>query len=222
MNFVVKGFSPVAASEAGKNLAIVPRESLQDDLNPQGLPSADNDQLKRKRRFRMRDPFLAAPLIVTKATQPIANALNLQTLPLHVHEIVLAFSFYQSINLLVSPAISTWLFPNVYHHLPKRTRINWDVHFVSLVQSSLITLLALWVIRTDQERRDMDWTGRVWGYTGATGMIQGFSAGYFLWDLMMSTRHVSVLGWGSLAHAVSALIVSTLGFVSFQSSPSYR
>lgn len=35
---------------------------------------------------------------------------------------------------------------------------------------------------------------RVWGYTGATGMIQGFAAGYFLWDVMMSTLHVDVLG----------------------------
>ncbi|KAI9870463.1 MAG: hypothetical protein M1830_004223, partial [Pleopsidium flavum] len=154
----------------------------------------------------MRDPFLPAPLVVTKAAQPVADALNLKTLPLHIHEIVLAFSFYQSINSLMSPTISNWLFPNVYRHLPRRTRINWDVHFVSLVQSLLITFLALWVIRTDQERRNMDWRGRVWAYNGATGMVQAFSAGYFLWDLMVSTKYVSVLGWGSLAHAVSALM----------------
>lgn len=163
----------------------------------------------------MRDPFAAPPLFLIEATQPVADALGLGTLPLHIHEIVFAFSFYQFVNVLLSPAISIWLFPNVYPQFSKRTRLNWDVHFVSMIQSLLITTLALWVIYADQERKDMGWKERVWGYTGATGMIQAFAAGYFLWDLMMSSLHVSVLGWGSLAHAISALIVSTLGFVSF-------
>lgn len=60
----------------------------------------------------------------------------------------------------------------------------------------------------------MDWRGRVWGYTGAGGMIQGFAAGYFLWDLCVSAVHVSIFGWGMLAHAIAALIVFSLGFVS--------
>jgi hypothetical protein len=45
-------------------------------------------------------------------------------------------------------------------------------------------------------------------------MVQGFAAGYFLWDLGVSVRHVDVLGLGSLAHAISALLVTGLGFVS--------
>lgn len=54
---------------------------------------------------------------------------------------------------------------------------------------------------------------RVWGYTGATGMVQGFSAGYFLWDLVMCAKYLDVQGLGSLMHAASALAVSLLGFV---------
>ena len=54
---------------------------------------------------------------------------------------------------------------------------------------------------------------RVWGYTGATGMVQGFSAGYFLWDLVMSAKDMDVHGVGSFMHAASALAVSMLGFV---------
>ena len=54
---------------------------------------------------------------------------------------------------------------------------------------------------------------RVWGYTGASGMVQGLSAGYFLWDLIESARNVDVHVPGSLAHAASALAVSMLGFV---------
>lgn len=57
---------------------------------------------------------------------------------------------------------------------------------------------------------------RVWGYTGASGMVQGFSAGYFLWDLMTGVMDVDIHGWGVVAHATSALAVSGLGFVGFQ------
>ncbi len=60
----------------------------------------------------------------------------------------------------------------------------------------------------------MGWRERVWGYTGATGMVQGFAAGYFLWDLLASIKHVDIHGWGALAHAGSALVISSLGFVS--------
>ena len=55
---------------------------------------------------------------------------------------------------------------------------------------------------------------RVWGYTGASGMVQGFAAGYFLWDLVTSAGNMDVHGPGALMHAVSALAVSMLGFVS--------
>ena len=81
------------------------------------------------------------------------------------------------------------------------------------MQSLLINVLAIWVILTDEERKNMDWAGRVWGYTGGGGMIQGFAAGYFLWDLCVSLAHVDVFGWGLLAHAISALVVFSLGFV---------
>ncbi len=68
----------------------------------------------------------------------------------------------------------------------------------------------------------MNWRGRVWGYTGAGGMIQGFAAGYFLWDLMVSSMNVGVFGWGLLAHAVSALVVFSFGFVSRLSPTTLR
>lgn len=61
----------------------------------------------------------------------------------------------------------------------------------------------------------MEWEGRVWGYTGAGGMIQGFAAGYFLWDLGVCLLHIDIFGWGLLAHAIAALTVFMLGFVSF-------
>lgn len=60
----------------------------------------------------------------------------------------------------------------------------------------------------------MDWAGRIWGYTGAMGLVQALAGGYFVWDLIASIVHFNELGPGSLAHAVSALLVTSLGFVS--------
>lgn len=59
----------------------------------------------------------------------------------------------------------------------------------------------------------MDWRERIWGYTGAAGMIQGMAAAYFLWDLMVTVQNVRLFGWGMLAHAIAALIVFSFGFV---------
>ena len=73
----------------------------------------------------------------------------------------------------------------------------------------------MFVIWNDEDRSETDWAGRIWGYNGAGGVVQGLAAGYFLWDLVASILHLNVLGWGSLAHAVSALLVTSLGFASF-------
>lgn len=167
----------------------------------------------------MHDPFpLAPPSFLTQATQPFAKYLSLPTLPLHIHELLFAALTYHLTCSRLSPYLSTRLFPTIYPSLSPRTRLNWDVHVVSLVQSVFINAAALWVMWRDEERRGMSWEERVWGYTGADGMIQGFAAGYFLWDLVVCAGNVGIFGWGLLAHAVAALMVFSLGFVSIPKS----
>ena len=56
---------------------------------------------------------------------------------------------------------------------------------------------------------------RVFGYTGASGLIQGLACGYFVWDLIVSTRYIKIFGIGIWAHAITALCVFSFGFVSF-------
>ncbi|KAK0516302.1 hypothetical protein JMJ35_000905 [Cladonia borealis] len=162
----------------------------------------------------MRDP-LPAPLLLTKSTIPLANALSLRTLPLHTHEILPSFALYNILHIYIAPTISTQLFPQTYPSLPPTTKENWNIHLVSLLQSTFISTLALSVMYLDKERRRMGPVQRVWGYTGATGMVQGFSAGYFFWDLGVCMADVGVHGWGALTHAAAALTVSLLGFRPF-------
>lgn len=163
----------------------------------------------------MRDPFfIPPPEWLVKATIPLAEALSLPTLPYHVHEIIIAFAVYQLIHSYISPYLSARYFPEMYNNFNKRTRINWDVHVVSLVQSLLVNTTGLYLMFFDEERRQMNWAGRIWGYDGASGMLQGLAGGYFIWDMIITIRHIDIFGVGMLLHAISAVTVFSLGFVS--------
>jgi len=61
----------------------------------------------------------------------------------------------------------------------------------------------------------MGWEARLWDYSGAGGLVQAFAAGYFLWDVVVSLQYFKVLGPGSLAHAISALLITCVGFRPF-------
>ncbi|KAM0271607.1 hypothetical protein ACHAQH_009055 [Verticillium albo-atrum] len=128
---------------------------------------------------------------------------------------LVACLLYSVIYWPISPLLSTLLVGDQYRSLPRKRRVNWDAHVVSFFQSTLINVLALWIMFADKERREMDWQARIWGYTGAVGMIQALAAGYFLWDLVVTSLNMDVFGPGTLAHAISALLVYSFGFRPF-------
>lgn len=162
----------------------------------------------------MRDPLALPPASTLPLLQHFASKYGLLTLPYHVHEILGSFLIYTSIFLLISPILSVWLFPDRYRQISRKTRIAWHVRVVSTIQSTFICILALYIICVDKDRRRLSPEGRLWAYSGATGMVQAFAAGYFLWDVWVSVQYISILGPSSLAHAVSALLITCLGFVS--------
>ena len=167
----------------------------------------------------MRDPFpVAPPPFLVKAVKPYADAAGLYTLPLHFHEVLFAFSLYTFIFTIFSPYMSNVLCGERYRNFSKRTRISWNVHTVSFVQSLIITGISTYIILYDEERKSWressHWDQRIWAYSGMSGLCQSFALGYFLWDLWMCTYHVKIFGWGMLAHAISATSVFALGYVS--------
>lgn len=162
----------------------------------------------------MKDPFFIAPIpALSDWVRPYAERFGLTVLPLHIHEVLAAALLYTFIHLVVSPWISTRFFPK-YYPTARGKRVSWDSHVVSLFQSTLINIVALYCMWTDEERKTMDWQARIWGYTGASGMVQSLAAGYFVWDFITTLRYLDVFGVGLLAHAVSALIVYSFGYVS--------
>lgn len=159
--------------------------------------------------------FIPPIPILSKAITPFAEYTGLKTLPLHIHEVVVSFIAYSIINKKVAPVVSTWLFPVKYPALSAEKKFNWNVHVVSLCQSLLVNSMALYVILNDEERYSMTWEERIWGYTGASGMIQGLASGYFLWDLVVTIQNIKMFGPGMLAHAITALTVFSFGFRPF-------
>ncbi|KAL7929113.1 TLC domain-containing protein [Trichoderma chlorosporum] len=164
----------------------------------------------------MKDPFFIPPIPwLSELVQPLSDRLSLPSLPLHIHEVLLSAIFYSVIFWPVSPILSRLIAPQHYSKLSRKRRLNWDAQVVSFVQSTLINAIAIWVMVVDEERKNMDQEERIWGYTGASGMVQALAAGYFVWDLFVTSLNMDVFGLGTLAHAISALLVYSLGFRPF-------
>lgn len=161
----------------------------------------------------MLDPIPPPPAWLRDFVDPWAQRVNLPGLSDHFHEVIIFFLGYQFIHSVLSPWLSPILFPRHYPHLNKRTKLNWDVHVVSLIQSVSICVLALWVMFTDEERQSMTAGERVYGYTGGCALVGSMAMGYFVYDLIVSTMHLRMFGIGMLFHAISALWVFSFGFV---------
>jgi hypothetical protein len=162
----------------------------------------------------MLDPFpIRNPPYIKALGELIAEYTGLDTLPYHLHEVLIAASIYQVTMSFISPFVSNLIVPEQYSKLSRRTRLNWDIHFVAFIQSIVICALSYYTLYYENERPKMGWQERVYGYTGGLGLVQAFTAGYFVWDLYICVRWYKMFGFGMLAHAVSALTVYSLGFV---------
>ena len=164
-------------------------------------------------RPAMDDPIPPPPAFLKTLADPIASSLSLPMLPLHVHEVLAIFALYTFVQLVGSPYLARRFLPQRYASFSPRTRVSWHIHVVALVQAVIISGVALWVLWNDRSRWEMDWRERVWGYTGADGLIVALAVGYFLWDLGVCALHIRTFGVGMLAHAAAALAVYSLGFV---------
>ncbi|KIW19175.1 hypothetical protein PV08_03468 [Exophiala spinifera] len=140
---------------------------------------------------------------------------HLASLPLHVHQVLIAFLTYEVLFLIVAPAFSLVFLPQTYGKLPRRTKTNWNVRVTSFIQATFICYQALRVITQDTSRQNTDYDARLWAYSRGSGDAQAFAAGYFLWDVVVSVQHFQILGPTSLIHALSALMITSLGFRPF-------
>lgn len=125
----------------------------------------------------------------------------------HWHEVVGSIIFYVIIQKLAPVFSKIWL-GSKYTTLDRRTKINFDIHVVAMVQCilSIVVLLPMWNHPLWQNRLN-DVNGSILGATPYGGFVSSFTAGYFIWDLYVCLVHFSMFGVGFLMHALSALVV---------------
>lgn len=160
----------------------------------------------------MLDPIPVPPSL-RDAINPLTSLLHLHTLPLHIHQLILSYIFYTYFNAFLAPRFSAYLLPTTYASFPQRTKLQWNIHLTSFINSTFVSLAALYVLYADQDRLSETWEERMWGYTGLGGMVQAFGAGYFVWDVQVCAANIELLGVMDLMHAVVALSIAILGFV---------
>ncbi|CAN6671174.1 hypothetical protein TRVA0_044S00562 [Trichomonascus vanleenenianus] len=151
------------------------------------------------------DPFSGHQLPwFAEEISSLSLSMGFQALPSHAHEIVASFLFYQAVFML-SRVLSP-VFCSSYSQLNGRTKVNFDIHVVSMVQCLLI--LALCVPLFGDEMLSAD---RVNGYTPYTGFVVAMAAGYFVWDSLVCAYYYKLFGPGFLVHGLASLFVFIQG-----------
>ncbi|PKI83193.1 hypothetical protein MVES_002932 [Malassezia vespertilionis] len=135
--------------------------------------------------------------------EPYAEMLQLPHLPAHISTILRSFLFWCSLQLL-SAGISPKLFPNAFAKMRARTKVQWDIHFVSLVHSSFIAPIGLYNFFYPDKNLDP-----FFGYTYQIGQMYAIAMGYFIWDIMISVRYE---GLPFILHGLLSFIALALAF----------
>jgi TLC domain len=149
--------------------------------------------------------FPPMPVALTDAISPYCEALGFHSLAPHLH-VILASGLVYQIMFMLSPYVSQ-IFTS-YNNLRPRSKINWDIHVVSLFQSLLISYLAFLALGDPQLVADP-----VFGYSRYGADLSAMACGYFLWDTYVSVKYVNLFGAGFAAHGILSLFVFILGFV---------
>lgn len=125
----------------------------------------------------------------------------------HWHEMVGSFIFYESIQL-ISPFFSKRYFGTTYTTLPYKTKVNFDIHVVSMVQCilSIVILLPMWNHPSWQNRVEDSYSS-INGTSDYGSFVAAVTVGYFIWDLFICLVYFLLFGLGFLFHAFASLYV---------------
>lgn len=123
----------------------------------------------------------------------------------HWHEILFSLVFYSLLQLL-SSHLSPIIFKSRYTTFSKKTRINFDIHIVSMVQCIILILLVIPTVNHHNFLSDNP-VSSILGYTPYGGFVSSVTIGYFIWDTLVCLRYFNLFGPGFLFHGIAALFV---------------
>ncbi|ABN65728.2 predicted protein [Scheffersomyces stipitis CBS 6054] len=133
----------------------------------------------------------------------------------HWHEVLASFLFYFTAQLLSAP-FSTAYFGKTYTQLPHKTKVNFDIHVVSMVQCviSIGILIPMWN-HSHWQNRVEDPFSSILGASNYGGFVAALTIGYFLWDLYVCVRWYSLFGLGFLFHGFAAFYVFSCSLIPY-------
>lgn len=133
----------------------------------------------------------------------------------HWHELVLSALFYYIVQSLSGPVCSFFL-GSRYTSLPRKTRIDFDVHVTSMVQCAVSAVLMFYHFNNPHwQNRLNDPVNSLLGSTPFGSMVISVTAGYFVWDLLVCLKYFDLFGIGFLLHAIAAMYAFCCGFVPY-------
>ncbi|CAO1624661.1 unnamed protein product [Parajaminaea phylloscopi] len=147
---------------------------------------------------------------LTVAAEPYCTRLGIPHLATHLPLALASLAGWLAVHL--GSAILTPIVYPPYKRLPKRTRVQWHVHFVALVHAAIITPLAAAQWAAVREGGGLESgshplaKNRTYGYTVEAGNVYAVTLGYFVWDLVVSALFD---GPAFVAHGAVALTAFT-------------
>ena len=120
----------------------------------------------------------------------------------HWHEIVGSAIFYFA---MVKP-LATRILGKTYTSLQDRTRVDFDIHIVSMIQCIVSIVLTFYHFNNPHwQNRSNDPVNSLLGSTPFGSMVGAVSAGYFVWDIWVCVYNFDIFGMGFLLHGGAAL-----------------
>ncbi|BGP06351.1 hypothetical protein JCM10049v2_002172 [Rhodotorula toruloides] len=149
-------------------------------------------------------PSLTPPAHWVSLVQPIANSLTLTALPPVAHLVLLslAASFAaQRISAVLSPRVFGRYYPT-----ERRKRDDWDLHMVGWLYAFIATPIAIHLLRHPSPELDLD---PLYGVALPEQRLSAIAIGYFIWDALVTFRHIQTQGLGFFLHGATCLVAFT-------------
>ncbi|CCH61822.1 hypothetical protein TBLA_0F02830 [Henningerozyma blattae CBS 6284] len=118
----------------------------------------------------------------------------------HLHEIAFSFAFYLFIHIFIAPYLNHLIFGKNYTSIQNRkSKMDFDVHIVSMFQAFISVAIVLPVIRLPVDLNVATFQNE-W-----CSMVSSVSVGYFIWDFIVCVSNYNIYGLEFLAHAIGSL-----------------
>ncbi|KAI9228028.1 MAG: DUF887-domain-containing protein [Piptocephalis tieghemiana] len=106
--------------------------------------------------------------------------------------------------------LSPQLVPRTYGALKPVQQINWNIHVVSMVHCAIALPIAFRLLARGALQDD-----RIFGYDRDVADSMAISLGYFIWDAIVSIRHIRSFGPEFCLHGVACSAIFLQGYQPF-------